>query len=63
MTEPEEKEGKDFSDYARDRVPSGDRPPSRERSTFGVIVRGCGIAVGIAFLLLLFVVGACFIKM
>lgn len=66
MTESEEKEGKDFSEYARDRPsaaePPRDRPSPGKRSTFGIIVRGCGIAVGIAFLLLLFVVGACFIR-
>jgi hypothetical protein len=68
MTESEEKEGKDFSEYARDRPsaaepPPRDRPSPGKRSTFGIIVRGCGIAVGIAFLLLVFVVGACFIGM
>ena len=55
MNEPEEKEGRDFSEFARD------RPTQPESGTGGRILRGCAIAVGIAFLLLVFVVGACFI--
>jgi hypothetical protein len=47
---------REFKDFA-----SG-RPPDRS-STGGRILRGCGIAVGIALLILAFVVGACFISM
>ena len=62
-TEDEDKnKGTDLSDYARDRA--GARPPdpvhhdtSGSGSSF---LRGCGIAVGIAALVFLFVVGACF---
>ena len=55
MNEPDDKEGRDFGEFARA------RPPQPERGTGGKILRGCAIAVGIAFLLLVFVVGACFI--
>lgn len=45
----------DFGEYARGLPPS---PPEKKGSSF---LRGCGIALGIAFLLFAFVVGACFI--
>ena len=40
-----------------------DKPGSRERSTGDKILRGCGIALGIAALIFLFIVGACFISL
>jgi hypothetical protein len=56
MNENEEKEGTDFSEYARTRPPG-----EPQRSGVGRFLRGCGIALGIAFLVLLFGVGACFL--
>ena len=56
MNEQNENEGRDFSELARARA-----PVAPERSGFGRFLRGCGIALGIAFLVLLFGVGACFL--
>jgi len=60
----------DLSDYARYRPPNSPPPTpeqefryEEERSTGGKILRGCGIAVGIAALVFLFIVGACFISL
>jgi hypothetical protein len=56
MNEEDENGGRDFSAFARAR-------PSDEsgRNSVGRFLRGCGIALGIAFLVLLFGVGACFL--
>jgi hypothetical protein len=57
VNEPGREDEKDFSEYARARqVP-------RETGAGGSLLRGCGIALGIAVLLFAFVVGACFIGM
>jgi hypothetical protein len=47
----------DFSEYA------GARPGATQRSSGGSFLRGCGIALGIGFLIFAFVVGACFMSM
>ena len=58
MNEKDENGGRDFSEFARA------RPPDEPRgSTAGRFLRGCGIALGIAFLVLLFGVGACFLAL
>jgi hypothetical protein len=36
------------------------RYPKPEKSSGSSFIRGCGIALGIAFLVFMFVVGACF---
>jgi hypothetical protein len=36
-------------------------PPGRDGGGGGSMLRGCGIAVGIALLILAFIVGQCFI--
>lgn len=63
--EDDENKGTDFGDYARDRA--GARPPERPHhnssNSGSSFLRGCGIAVGIAALLFLFVVGACFVAL
>lgn len=56
MNENDGNGGRDFDDYARARPPA-----APERSGFGRVLRGCGIALGIALLVLLFGVGACFL--
>ena len=62
MNEPRDPDDKgkesDFSEFANARV-----PPRESRTSGGSILRGCGIALGIAFLVFAFVVGACFISM
>ena len=45
----------DFSEFAGARV-----PPRETSTTAGRFLRGCGIALSIAFLVFAFVVGACF---
>lgn len=59
MNEPKDEGGpgkeSDFSEYASTRPPAVE-----ERSRGGTFLRGCGIALGIAFLVFAFVVGACF---
>lgn len=55
MSDEDGKEGQDFSAFARERQQEESRG-----STGGRILRGCGIALGIGFLVLLFGVGACF---
>lgn len=57
MNDPQDEQGKDFSEFANARV-----PPRETSSRSGSLLRGCGIAFGIAFLLLAFVVGACFLS-
>ena len=52
---PPESDG--FKDFAHKRL------PGRDPSTGSRFLRGCGIAVGIAALLVLFVFGACFIAL
>jgi hypothetical protein len=63
MNEKKEDEGHDFSEYARAvRTQEPPRPRFGD-TTGGRILRGCGIAIGIAFLVLLFGVGACFMAL
>ncbi len=63
--EEDKNKGTDFSDYARNRP--GEPPPERlHADTAGSgsrFLRGCGIAVGIAAFVFLFVVGACFVAL
>jgi len=58
MSEDDGKESTDFSEYARTRPPG-----EPDGSRVGRFLRGCGIALGITFLVLLFGVGACFLAM
>jgi hypothetical protein len=57
----DEQKGKerDFSEFAR----PGSPPPESPPGSGGAWLRGCGIALGIAFLVLVFVVGACFMSL
>ena len=50
----EEKDDRNVDEHARARTP----PPPEGRGSS--LLRGCGIALGIAFLVFMFVVGACF---
>jgi hypothetical protein len=52
----DDEKGRDFSEFAQD------RPAQYERSGGSRLLRGCGIALAIAFLVFAFVVGACFIS-
>ena len=69
MTEEKKDKTTDLSDYARYRPPNSPPPDPEhemryeEPSTGGRILRGCGIAVGIAALVFLFIFGACFISL
>jgi len=56
----DEAERESLREYARARSSVEDPP---RRSGIGSFLRGCGIALGIAFLVFAFVVGACFIRM
>lgn len=60
---PKDDKGKesDFSEFARAR---GTEPESSggAKDSGGSFLRGCGIALGISFLLFAFVVGACFMS-
>jgi hypothetical protein len=47
---------RDFSEFAH-------RRPPDEPEKGGRVLRGCGMALGIALLILAFVVGTCFVKM
>ena len=65
MNEPQQGDDKDdkgresdFSEYAGAR--SG---APQQRSSGGSFLRGCGIALGIGFLIFAFVVGACFMSL
>jgi hypothetical protein len=62
MNEEDRDKGQDFSEYARARKqePPRAEPEGREG---GSMLRGCGIALGIAFLVLMFGVGACFMAL
>jgi hypothetical protein len=64
----DEDQGTDLSEYARDRpkappVEVEDWKPVHDKddSVGKRILRGCGIAVGIAALIFFFIAGACFI--
>lgn len=61
MNEPKNQDDRgkeqDFRDHGEART------PSRQPSAGGSFLRGCGIALGIAFLIFAFVVGACFISL
>jgi hypothetical protein len=50
-----EKEQQELAEFAR-------RPPAPQPGTGGSFWRGCLIALGIAFLIFAFVVGACFLS-
>jgi hypothetical protein len=62
MNEEDRDKGQDFSDYARARSQEPRRAEHGE-STGGRMLRGCGIGLGIALLVLLFGVGACFMAL
>jgi hypothetical protein len=62
MTEDKKDEGSDFSDYARARPELPGKPDANEKGTGSKLVRGCAIALGIAALIFLFIIGACFIS-
>lgn len=53
--EKEKSEKETMREFARARASLEDKPRGS-----GAFLRGCGIALGIAFLLFAFVVGACF---
>jgi hypothetical protein len=54
----------DFSEVARSRGPEPEAPHKISDGWGGSpFLRGCGIALGITFLLFAFVVGACFMAM
>lgn len=64
MNEPQQGDDKDdkgsesdFSAYA------GARSGAPQRHRGGSFLRGCGIALGIGFLIFAFVVGACFMSL
>ena len=60
MSEPKNEgdpgQKQDFGEYAATRTPAGEK-----HSRGGAFLRGCAIAIGIAILVLAFVVGACFL--
>jgi hypothetical protein len=67
VNEPKDEDGRgkesDFSDLARSR---GSEPEAPHRISDGwgsSFARGCATALGIAFLLFAFVVGACFMSL
>jgi hypothetical protein len=62
--DPDKGNEKDFSDFARAREQQPENPSGAggAESSGGSFLRGCGIALGVTFLLLVFVVGACFMS-
>jgi hypothetical protein len=62
VNQPEDEKGNDFSEYGRARQqPPKERTQADGSGVGGFLLRGCGIAVGLALLLFLFVVGSCFL--